>query len=230
MPDLSDLASRYALNAAAEQKLAALWDRLVEDEHVPSAVRGRIDVLERHIADSLAGLELGEVRGASRIADIGAGAGLPGLVLAAALPGSEVTEIESQQRKAGYIASLARAAGITNARVAAERAEQWREGFDAHDLVTARALASQPVVLEYAAPLLRIGGFLVEWRGRREPDDERAGDVAAAELGLERRAVHAVAPFEAARDRHLHVFEKVSATPTRFPRRAGVAARRPLGD
>lgn len=226
---LRALATRHALDDAAVRKLRVLWERLADDAHVPSAVRGRADVLERHIADSLVGLELAEVRGSTAIADIGAGAGLPGLVLAATLPFAKVVELESQQRKAGYIDSLALAAGIANARVVAERAEEWQEGVGAHDLVTARALAPQPVALEYAAPLLRIGGFVVEWRGRREPQDEQAGDAAAAELGLVRRAVHAVVPFESARDRHLHVFEKVSATPARFPRRAGVASRRPLG-
>ncbi len=229
MTDLADLVALYALDAAAEGRLRILWERLSSDEHVPSAVAGPTAVLERHIADSLVGLELAEIRRAAAIADIGAGAGLPGLVLAAALPGSRLVEVESQQRKATYIEGLVAAAAIENARVVAERAEQWREGLTAHDVVTSRALAAQPVVLEYASPLLRTGGFLVEWRGRRDPDDERAGDAAAAQLGLERREVRPVAPFESARDRHLHVFEKVSSTPPGFPRRVGVAARRPLG-
>jgi len=229
MSDLAGLTERYSLDAPAERKLLLLLERLSSDEHVPSAVTGREGVLEHHIADSLVGLELPQVRAAGSIADIGAGAGLPGLVLAAALPGALVTEVESQQRKAAYVESLSAAAGIENARVVAERAEEWPGGVEANDLVTARALAAQPVVLEYAAPLLRTGGFLVEWRGRRDAEDERAGDAAAAELGLERREVRAVRPFESARDRHLHVFEKVAATPPGFPRRSGVASRRPLG-
>jgi 16S rRNA (guanine527-N7)-methyltransferase len=98
------------------------------------------------------------------------------------------------------------------------------------DVVTSRALAPQPVVLEYAAPLLRLGGTLVDWRGRRDPPGERAAERAAAVLGLRRVNVREVRPFARATDRHLHVFEKVSETPARFPRRTGVARKRPLGD
>ena len=91
----------------------------------------------------------------------------------------------------------------------------------------ARALADQAVVLEYAAPLLGLGGSLVDWRGRRAAAQERAAGAAAAELGLELVAFVKVDPFPAARDHHLHVFEKVTETPARFPRRAGIARKRP---
>jgi 16S rRNA (guanine527-N7)-methyltransferase len=84
-------------------------------------------------------------------------------------------------------------------------------------------------VLEYAAPLLAIGGHLVEWRGRRDPVDEDGAARAAAELGLRHVEVREVVPFAGAHSRHLHVFEKIAPTPPRFPRREGVAARRPLG-
>jgi 16S rRNA (guanine527-N7)-methyltransferase len=85
------------------------------------------------------------------------------------------------------------------------------------------------VVLEYAAPLLKLGGTLVDWRGKRVPGEEDAADRAAAVLGLRRTALRKVVPFEGARDHHLHVFAKAVQTPARFPRRAGVARKRPLG-
>ena len=96
-------------------------------------------------------------------------------------------------------------------------------------MVTARALAPQPVVLEYAAPLLRADGVLIDWRGQRAEAEERAALRAAAELGLERAEVRRVHPFAAALERHLHVFVKTTETPARFPRRVGVARKRPLG-
>ncbi len=98
-----------------------------------------------------------------------------------------------------------------------------------NDAVVARALAAQPVVLEYAAPLLRLGGTLVDWRGAREPEEERAALAAAAELGLRRAEVLQVEPFAGARNHHLHLYLKVRDTPERFPRRAGMARKRPLG-
>ena len=85
------------------------------------------------------------------------------------------------------------------------------------DLVTARALAALPVVLEYAAPLLVEGGRFVAWKGAVSPEEDAAGLVAAEILGLERLAVHPVTPYKGSRDHTLHVFCKIAPTPERFP-------------
>ena len=189
---------------------------------------GAVDV---HVADSLSGLETAALPAARRVADIGSGAGFPGLVLAVALPAARIDLVESGQRKAEVIARLAAAAGLSNARAVPERAEDWAaaEGAEAYDVVTARAVASLAVLAEYAAPLLRDGGSLVAWKGARDEVEELAGRVAAAELGLAADEPLRVEPFPAARERHLHVYRKVEATPARFPRRAGMARKRPLG-
>ncbi len=227
--DLAALAEQYGLQPEGLSRLRVLLDRLAGDERAPTAVSGREAALDRHLADSLSGLGIAAVRAAGKAADLGSGAGLPGLVLAATLPRSEISLVESQQRKCSYIGSLVAAMGLENAHVVCERAESWQRGLDANDLVVARALAAQAVVLEYAAPLLVLGGHLVEWRGQRDFDEEARAARAAAELGLRPVEVREVVPFAGARSRHLHVFEKVAPTPPRFPRREGVAARRPLG-
>jgi len=95
-------------------------------------------------------------------------------------------------------------------------------------VVTARALASLAVLVEYAAPLLRAGGALVAWKGARDPEEEHAGERAAREVGLQRGDVVPATPYEGSRNRHLHLYLKVRPTPDRFPRRPGVAAKRPL--
>ena len=112
-----------------------------------------------------------------------------------------------------------------------ERAEEWAAagGGAAYDAVTVRAVAPLAVLVEYAAPLLRLGGVLVAWKGARDGGEEAAGAAASARLGLEARAVVRVEPFAGARDRHLHVFLKQTPTPEGFPRRPGVARKRPLG-
>jgi 16S rRNA (guanine527-N7)-methyltransferase len=202
---------------------------LEHDEHAPTAIRAREEALRLHVMDSLAALELDALRLADRIIDVGSGAGFPGVALAIALPEAEVSLVESQGRRCEFLRRLCAAGGVENARVVRARAEEWQAGHEYGDAVVARALAAQPVVLEYAAPLLRVGGVLVDWRGRREPDDERAAEAAAALLGLRREEVREVRPFEQATDRHLHVFVKVDETPARFPRRAGMARKRPLG-
>ncbi len=210
-------------------QLATLLEVLESDEHAPTTVRTGLDAAERHLADSLVGLDFDYLIDACVVADLGAGAGFPGLALAVALPAARVALVESQRRKCEFLERIRSAAGVENASVVCARAEEWSSGAGANDAVVARALAPQPVVLEYAAPLLRLGGALLDWRGRRERSEERAAADAAQELGLEPAEVRSVQPFAAATDRHVHVFVKVAPTPTRFPRRPGIARKRPLG-
>lgn len=226
---LAALAERYELPPAAAAQLGALLVALADDPHAPTTVRDPAQAVDVHVADSLVALELPDVRTAKAIADLGAGAGFPGLPLAVALPEATVSLVESTARKCAFIDAAAAAAGIANALAVPERAESWRAGRESCDLVTARALAPLAVIAEYAAPLLRDGGALVAWKGRRDAEEERAAAVAADELGLATEAVHAVAPYPGTEHRHLHVLRKVAPTPSRFPRRPGMARKRPLG-
>jgi 16S rRNA (guanine527-N7)-methyltransferase len=226
---VATLAERYELDAGAARRLESLLEVVCSDDSAPTAVRTRTGVLRDHLADSLVALELVGVRDASAIADLGAGAGFPGLPLAVALASARVSLVESNARKCEFMARAAASCSIENARVVASRAEAWGEGLGSCDLVVARALAPLAVVAEYAAPLLRIGGVLVAWRGRRDAGDESNGARAAAELGLEPRQPVWVEPYRGAEHRHLHPMVKVSATPDRFPRRPGMARKRPLG-
>jgi 16S rRNA (guanine527-N7)-methyltransferase len=217
--------------AVTAKHLEMLIAALAAESDPPTTVREPSEALDIHVADSLAGLSVPGVRSASRIADVGAGAGFPGLVLAAALPGARVDLIESTRRKCEVIDRLAAAAGLAGrARAVHARGEQWAATADRdeYDVVTARALASLPVVLEYAAPLLRLGGIAVAWKGARDPDEEAAGERAAAELGLQRDEIAAVTPYPGSLNRHLYVYSKVTATPVRFPRRPGLAQKKPL--
>jgi 16S rRNA (guanine527-N7)-methyltransferase len=226
---LQSLCERYGLDAGQRDRLHGILDRLATDELAPTGVREPDQALRVHLADSLAALELDVVRSALAIADLGSGAGFPGLPLAVALPGAEVYLIESQRRKCAFVEDVCRVAGVVNARTVCARAEEWGKGASANDVVLARALAPQPVVLEYAAPLLRVGGALVDWRGGRNAEEERAAAAAAEELGLRLLEIHHAEPYDGAREHHLHLYSKVAPTPTRFPRRVGVARKRPLG-
>ena len=191
--------------------------------------------LEVHVADSLSGLEVPELSSATRIADIGAGAGFPGLVLAIALPRAEVDLIESAGRKTAVIDRLIQAAELSNARSVTARAEDFARtpavlggGREAYDAVTARAVGPLAVLVEYAAPLLRGDGVLVAWKGARDAAEEASGAAAAEKVGMAVKEVVRVRPYEASENRHLHVFRKIAPTPAGFPRRAGVARKRPL--
>jgi len=226
--ELGLLVERYALPDAAVRQLSALLDALARDPHAPTTVREPDQAVHTHLADSLVALELACVHAAGSIADLGAGAGFPGLPLAIALPAARVALVESAVRKCAFIRATAEAAGLRNVEVVAERAEAWNAGIGTRDLVTARALAPLAVLAEYAAPLLRERGVLVAWKGRRDTQEERDAAAAADALGLVVEEVQPVHPYPGAEHRHLHVLRKVAPTPERFPRRPGMARKRPL--
>ena len=191
--------------------------------------------LEVHVADSLSGLEVPELAAARRIADIGAGAGFPGLVLAIALPRAQVDLIESVGRKTAVTARLIHAAELGNARSVHARVEDFARvpaalggGREAYDAVTARAVGPLALLVEYAAPLLRSDGVLVAWKGARDLAEEAAGAAAAEKVGMAVEEVVPVQPYPASENRHLHLFRKIAPTPPEFPRRAGMARKRPL--
>ena len=219
--------SRWGTDGAFEplREVLALQAR---DPTASTAVRDPDAAVAGHVADSLVALEVPCMREAHRIADLGSGAGWPGLALAAALPSVRVALVESQSRHARYLERAVEVAGLANADVVTARAEEWQQGIGANDVVTARALASLPVLAEYAAPLLREGGCLVAWKGTVDAQEAADGAAAARALGLEPLEVRPVQPFPSARERALHVFRKIAPTPGRFPRRPGMATKRPL--
>jgi 16S rRNA (guanine527-N7)-methyltransferase len=205
------------------------FDALLEalaDPAAPTSIHDRRRARDVHVADSLSALDVPEVREARRIADLGSGAGPPGLVLAIALPNAEVTLVESAGKKCAWMEATVERLGLVNVRIACARAEELED--EPFDVVTARALGSLPVLCEYAAPLLREGGVLVAWKGAVEEGEEADGLAAAEILGLERATVLAVTPYPGSERRTLHVFRKTGPTPPRYPRRPGMAAKRPL--
>jgi 16S rRNA (guanine527-N7)-methyltransferase len=228
-PLLAALAERFGLARDACRRMEQLARFLIESRDAPTAIRGLEEIMRDHIADSIIGLQAPGLAEARRIADLGSGAGFPGLVLAAALPAAEVSLVESSSRKCVFLRQAVNAAEIRNAHVVNRRAEEWAEGIEACDAVIARALARLDVVAEYAAPLLCRGGVLVVWRGRRDAAEEGAARLASTVLGLTPDPPIVVTPYPAAMNRHLHVFRKTSGTPPKFPRRSGMARKYPLG-
>jgi 16S rRNA (guanine527-N7)-methyltransferase len=225
---LARLAARYGLPAGAEGRLAALLDLVATEPAAITAVRDPAEGVDVHVADSLVALDVPRVRAARRIADLGSGGGFPGLTLAIALPETRVAAVESVGRKCRFLARAASDLGLANVEVVNARAEAWEEGLGAHDLVVARALAPLPVLMEYAAPLLAPDGALVAWKGRLEPDEDADGRAAAAVLGMSAPEALPVQPFPEAHDRYLYLSSKVSPTPSRYPRRPGIARKRPI--
>lgn len=227
-PALDALAAQWGVAPGRADALKALLDLLASDDTAPTAVRDPVRGVGAHVADALSGLAVAELAGAVEVADVGAGAGIPGLVLAAARPRMRLVEIESAHRKCTFLERAIASMGIDNAAVVCGRVEEWAAGRDRFDAVTARAVAPLAVLVEYAAPLLREGGALVAWKGRAGPDEVADGDAAAATLGLGPGRVQPVPPRAGACRRHLYVYLRVGSLPNGYPRRPGIARKRPL--
>lgn len=219
------------LNAAARQALRTVLDLLANERASVSSVTDSQRAWKVHIADSLTGLEVEELRKASRIADIGSGAGFPGLALAAALPHAHLDLIESVGRKCDFIRKAAETAGIANARVLEARSEDVASGEarESYQAVTARAVGRLSTLAELASPLLLEGGVLVAWKGKRDAEEEAQVKHAAEELAMRPERILWVGPYAGSQHRHLHVIRKVAPTPASLPRRPGMAKKRPRG-
>jgi 16S rRNA (guanine527-N7)-methyltransferase len=204
---------------------------LATEPGAPSGVRDPAEAWKVHVADSLSGLGVAGLATARRIADVGSGGGLPGLVLAAALPEATVDLVESVGRKCEFLRRAVGNTGIANARVVCERSETWAtgDGREAYDAVTARAVGRLSTLAELASPLLSERGVLVAWKGRRDADEEAELERAAPRVAMRPVEVMWVGPYAGSRNRHLHVMQKAGPTPDELPRRPGLAKKRPFG-
>ena len=195
--------------------------------------RDQDQIVLGHLVDSLSCLAVTDMQWDGSLIDIGAGGGLPGIPLSVARPDLRVTLLEATEKKVRFLEYVKAKLKLGNLMVLHARAEaagrepRYREAFD---LATARALAALPVVLEYCAPLVRTGGKVLAMKGRLQEEELLQGVAAARELGAELSKTLEVnyRPQLPQKERRLIVFDKVSATPARFPRRVGLAKKRPL--
>lgn len=223
-----------SLTAAQRRSLETVLELLAAERASVSSVTDQ-RAWKVHIEDSLTGLDVPELRSARRILDLGAGAGFPGLVLAVTLPLASVDLVDSIGKKTAFIAHAAAQAGIPNAHAVTARAEDVARqeppegGRESYDVVTARAVGRLSTLAELASPLLREGGVLVAWKGKRDEEEESQMDRAAATLAMTPEAILDVGHRAGSEHRHLHILRKSAATPPNLPRKPGLAKKRPRG-
>jgi 16S rRNA (guanine527-N7)-methyltransferase len=219
-----------ALDPAGRAALGKVLDLLASERASVSSV---IDerAWQVHVADSLTGLEVPELGEAEAVADVGAGAGFPGLALAVALPQARVDLIESVERKCEFMARAIEAAGIGNAAVLNARSEDLAAGTrrDSYDVVTARAVGRLSTLAELGSPLLKPNGVLIAWKGKRDADEEAQLQRAAESLAMRPEQILDVGDRAGSKHRHLHVIRKSGPAPPDLPRRPGIAKKRPKG-
>lgn len=225
---LEELAGTYELDAAAVDALRVLIEAFATDPHAATTIRDPDDVVDRHIADALTGLEIPELSEADAVVDVGAGAGVPSLVLAAARPDAWIVALDTVRKKTEWVTACAERMGLKNVRGEHGRAESWKAGMGTMDVMTARAVAPLGVLIEYASPLLHEDGLLVAWKGALDSEEWETARSVARRMKMTRPEVIEVQPWAEARERRLVLSYKDGRTPKGFPRGEGLARRKPL--
>ena len=221
----------WGLSGRQIDSLSAFGDLLLSARSNVTSIRDPHEVEKSHFLDSLSLLDVAEIRGASRIVDVGSGGGLPAVVLAIALPGTQVTALDSVAKKCAFVEGVRVSLGLRNLSVLCARAEDVahtdvRESFD---VAVARAVAPLPVLAELSLPLTAIGGLFVAAKAALSNEERMEGIAALDILGSERFDLRRARSFEGAENRWLFLAFKDRPTPSQYPRRAGVPAKRPLG-
>lgn len=195
----------------------------------------------KHWDDSLALLEVLELPAGQRVMDLGTGGGFPGIPLAIQCPQAEFVLVDSVGKKVKAVEGMAKTLKLRNVKVLNARFEElgwdpaYRERFG---LVVARAVAALPTLLEYAAPFVCVHGMFLAYKSRDYLEELEASKKAQSALGLEFDGAvdyELAAPpkggaqAESMGSRSLLIFRKVRALGKEYPRRVGVAGKRPIG-
>lgn len=196
-----------------------------------TAITDPVTSASKHYLDSITALLAVDFLPGQAVADIGSGAGFPGIVLAIMKPETNFLLVESNRKRADFLYQTARELALANVHVVAARAEllgNSNEHREHYDLVVSRAVAPLPVLLEYCLPLVRIGGTFLAMKGPAAEEEIPRSLPATALLGgalLRKKPIEL--PGEAGH-RLLITFEKKLPTPSNYPRRPGLPSKRPL--
>ena len=203
---------------------------LEKNEHINlTRITGKEDFIKEHYVDSASLLRLEEYKAAKNVCDVGTGAGFPGIVLAVLSPDKTITLIDSLAKRLAVIRELADKAGIDNIILIHSRAEDaghdasLRESFD---LVTARAVAKLSVLAELCVPLVKKGGVFAAFKGASCEEEVKDAKHAANILGVPEIVIQDAGVSDT---KHAFaVMKKTGKTPVKYPRKAGVPAKKPL--
>lgn len=216
-------------HAADAAEVLEAYARILESDAVPRGFLGPREgdrLIDRHIVDSAA---LASLTLPGPLVDVGSGAGLPGIALTI-VTGNPLTVVEAHGGRAGFLRRVAAELGVA-VRVVRSRAEDAArdpELRDAFATGVARALAAPPVALELVLPFVAPGGRAVIAVGPSALGDDAVAEAARLLGGADPAIVDVAVPGSAL-PRYVMIVDKLGSTPDRYPRRAGIPARRPIG-
>lgn len=220
------------LPAGTAERLCRYYGLLAAAKINLSGIKGPVAVAEKHFVDSLAVLTKVSLAAGERLLDVGTGAGLPGIPLAIAVPNAKVVLLEAVRKKVGFLEGAVRELELENVKVVWGRAEEFgrKEGYrEAFGIVTARAVAPLRELVEYTLPFVRLGGLFVAWKGPKAGEEIQEALEAIGVLGGKLQGTEEYRLPLGGDRRCLVIVLKEKPTALGFPRRVGVARRKPLG-
>jgi 16S rRNA (guanine527-N7)-methyltransferase len=196
-----------------------------------TAIVDEKDAAIKHFIDSLTCMHIMPLKKGTRLLDVGAGAGFPGIPLLICCPGLNITMIEAAAKKVNFLKQVIKELRLENIEAVHARAEDFgrnKNHREKYDVVVSRAVAALAVLAEYCLPLLRVGGIFVAMKGPKLQEEINAAENALIVLGGEIRKTAAIILPYTGDERNLVLIGKIKATPEIYPRRAGVPAKNPL--
>lgn len=219
------------LNNGKLEQLVAYADEMGKWEANLTAITEPEAIEVKHFLDSMSLLHYLKIDRNARIADIGTGAGFPGLVMKIIRPDLTVTLIESVAKKTAFLEHMIQLLGLKGIEVLRARAEevgQHNDYREQYDWVVARAVAILPSLVEYMLPLCRVGGHTIAMKGASALAEVRDAQAAIETLGGKFTTLHNVPLPNVDTVHMLVVISKVRPTPSAFPRTTGVPTKRPI--
>ncbi len=195
-----------------------------------TSITERESVIVKHFLDSLSVARVLHPTAPTALVDIGAGAGFPGIPLKIAFSSLRLTLLEATRKKVQFLNHVIARLDLHDTRAVQTRAEDWGQDpahREHYDDAVARAVADLPVLLEYALPLVRVGGTFVAQKGIAVEEEVARAAPALARLGGRVREIVPV-QLPGLAPRHLIVIDKIAPTPASYPRRAGLPERKPI--
>jgi len=196
-----------------------------------TAIQDAESIRTKHFLDSFSCVMAWGANPPHRLADVGTGAGFPGLPIKILYPAMHVTLIESVGKKAMFCEHIVRMLSLENVQVLKARAEevgQMPEHREKYDCAAARAVAGMNVLSEYLLPLVRIGGIMLAQKGDSGPAEAQSAEKVMRLLGGKLQQVIRVNLPGVADDRYLVIVNKSHATPPKYPRKPGTPMKQPL--
>lgn len=184
------------------------------------------EIIEKHFYDCILPLSCMPENG--RIADIGSGAGFPGLVWKIVRPDYEMVLVEPTGKRCTFLKEVISTLGLKRIQVINQRSEEYvvqaRESFD---IVSARAVANLRLLSELTVPLVRVGGMFVAMKGSKGYQEAKEAEHAMSVLGTVLKSTQDISLYSGDERVNLY-YEKVKQTPSQYPRNYGTMKKKPL--